>query len=117
MGTQHFSKTFFFPNNKRKTKTLFFFLANGLAHGNHRPTAVFGHSRPHGEGELARLGASAHGRLAQRNREGDSHGHNTPASSASWQRGGRQRPTAIPGHERTRWSAHGFREEMANAGL
>jgi hypothetical protein len=25
MGAQHFSKAFFFPNNKRKTKTLFLF--------------------------------------------------------------------------------------------
>jgi hypothetical protein len=47
-----------------------------------RPTAVFGLSRPREEDEPAWLGASAHGRLAQRNRVGDGHGHDTLASSA-----------------------------------
>jgi hypothetical protein len=119
MGAQHFSKAFFFPNNKRKTKTLFLFDYWASPRKSTRPWPFSVCSTERGDAKAARLEASVHGRLAQRNRGGveNGHGHDTPVLSASRQRGGRQRPMAISSHDQARWSTHRVHEEMANLGL
>jgi hypothetical protein len=69
MGTQHFSKAFFFPNNKRKTEIIILLLL-GRPTETTRPMAVFGLSDRAGRSEAARLGASAHGQPGPEKAEG-----------------------------------------------
>jgi hypothetical protein len=69
MGTQHFSKAFFFPNNKRKTEIIILLLL-GRPTETTRPTTVFGLSDRAGRSKAARLGASAHGRPGPEKAEG-----------------------------------------------
>jgi hypothetical protein len=109
MSTQTFSKAFFFPNNKRKPK-LFFFLTTGPAHGNQQDHDRFWPAQP--GGETPRQPGSGFGPRPSglEKTEGggkNNHDHATLALSASRQRGGRQRPTAIFSHDQARWSTHG----------